>query len=192
MRKILALALALLFLAGCASVAEPVGADEYLPIATTEETTTTTEPLTTQPTLTLERPDVPQVFWGVSLGHNPSPAVYFALADINGDGVQELILACCCQQLVGLLTQQNGEAVRLAYGGWGHFGLHIAADGTVRRTRFSGGSSVWFANSNRLESFATELTQITDNAFSFVGYDTWHTNTQGERRIITRDEFDTL
>ena len=116
-----------------------------------------------------EWPGVPEAYWAVldSPNYFPSPAASYALADINNDGVLELIMVGYNQELVGLFTQRDGEAVSLTVGGRGRFGLFIATDGTVFSTNHvSDGMNTIYMTSARLEPGAAELTQLTHHVLA--------------------------
>jgi len=197
MKKIISLALVLLLLAACAAPAvdEPA-TTEY--ITTTEQPTTTEEPTTAEPR---EWPGVPQAYWAIldNPTQYPSRASGFALVDINNDGVLELVMISrwtTGNVLVGLYTQRDGEAYRLAVGGGGRFGFEIAADGTVFHG--SGGMGHNFFGSWRLEPHAVEPTQLTristvahwddDTQSSTFTYE----NLQGERGEITKEAHEAM
>jgi len=147
----------------------------------------TQEITTTEPTTTLvprEWSGVPQAYWAVLntvqdvhiTRYPTSYPTHFALADINGDGVVELVLAQVWDDasyfLRAIYTQHNDRAYNLATAPNHH--LSISADGIVY-THAQSGSSFWHFGSERLEPNATQLTPITqttvtnDNGYFTIG-----------------------
>jgi len=204
--KIVVLVLVLLFLIGCAApaVEEPATeTTEYITI--TEQPTTTEEPTTAAPR---EWPGVPQAYWAIlnEPTHFPSPANAFALVDINGDGVLELVMISrsvigeyTFDTMVGLLTQSDGMAYGLGVGSTHRFGLNIWADGTVYMgISMRDGQNTITGGTYRLAPRATELTQLTDySIFSRWDDETetisfWYQNTQGVVREISKEEHDRI
>jgi len=174
----------LMLFVGC-GVAAPVGADVNSPETTEYVITTTEESTTAAPR---EWPGVPEVYWDIlnSPGHFPTPAAGFALVDINGDGVLELVIAGH-YELLGLYTQQNGHAYRLGIGGIGRQSLSIAQDGTVIGSYSRG------IFSSRLEPHATRLTNISHMEICFVSYPIRWLDEQGSpERELTAQEHEMI
>ena len=184
----------LLFLSACGQA--PEAAPEYsLPTTqttaepTTELPTTTTEPPTITPGVW---PDAPQAYWPLldGLSNTVWPGCHprdFAVADINSDGIPELVLRGCCQMLVALYTLQDDEPVRLAIGGASRFGFSLAADGTVLGTTAQMGP--FTLHFHKLEPGAAELTRLSVVHISFDEEGFWHENTDGYVREITEEEY---
>ncbi|MCL2531069.1 MAG: hypothetical protein FWE40_02790 [Oscillospiraceae bacterium] len=194
-KRLIGLVLALLLLAGCGRMATFPVVDTWVPPETTEHITTTTEATTAAPREWL---GVPQAYWAIldSPGHFPSPAAGFALADINGDGVLELVMISEWENLVGLFTQRDGVAYNLGIGSDHRFGLHIWADGTIHMgNAIRDGQNTRLLGTYRLEAHATELTQLTDEVLfthKEDGWTRWHRDTHGVEREITEEEYERL
>jgi hypothetical protein len=168
MKKLLALllVLVLLFLMGCTSVVEPVGTDANPPV------TTTTLPAPR------EWPGVPQAYWAVLdeqylhyLFSGSGNFHGYAVADINGDGVPELILMFRWtddeEPRVGaILTLDGDEPVTVTSFAVRH-GDHgvITADGTIYRTFLMLGANIRGLSSYRLVPNTIELTTLTQYRF---------------------------
>ncbi|MCL2195447.1 MAG: hypothetical protein FWB76_05790 [Oscillospiraceae bacterium] len=174
MWKIFALVLALVLLAGCASVAEPAVAD----VTPTEAEETTTE-VTTTTAIAIEPREwygVPQAFWPVLdafyLAHDPRPYVRyragFAVVDINNDGVLELVLLRHTEvppeigqsdyMLSAIYTVHHHEAIRL--NSWPlSNGVVLTADGIIY-SYATGSRGEMFRSSYNLAPNATLLTHL--------------------------------
>ncbi|MCL2531844.1 MAG: hypothetical protein FWE40_06785 [Oscillospiraceae bacterium] len=207
MKKIIALLLALLFLAGCASVAEPVGADANPPeVEITTETTTTTEwtMLPTQPmVLPTSFRGAPEVYWPVlqhlymfvqGFRRNNMDYIEYAwnalefdgntvgnpgymVADINGDGIYELILLGRFDDgdpfIIALYT------IPIQLGSWTHrSSAVITTDGLIHYGR-AGSASSGSSTIAKLEPGAAQLTEL-----SYL----WHDFRNGEHVVRTSAE----
>jgi len=201
MKKLIALIFVLLLLAGCASVAQPVVAEEEttLEYTTTEQTTTTTE-WTMLPTRLIDFPTsfrgAPEVYWPIlrylymfndnhegnmmyamdalwfaGFGFATRGNNAYAVADINGDGIDELILFGQFEgqapHMIALYTQHDGVAVRL--GEWTHRSQAVITTDGIIYDRGSNSSESSGFSSYRLEPGATRLTEITFHRTDFRG-----------------------
>ncbi|MCL2445623.1 MAG: hypothetical protein FWD06_02510 [Oscillospiraceae bacterium] len=200
------LSFSLLFLLAC-GVAEPVGADANPPElteTTTEMPTTTEEPTTAEPR---EWPGVPQAYWAIldEPTHFPSPAHGFALVDVNGDGVLELVMVArqgwgenTWIDPVGLFTQRDGVAYSLAAGGSARFGFRIAADGTIfSENRVNDSMFTGYFSSRRLAPRAVETTLITRTTTFSHWYDDgtvtlWYRNMHDVLREVTEEQYEAI
>ncbi|MCL2194633.1 MAG: hypothetical protein FWB76_01645 [Oscillospiraceae bacterium] len=209
LKRMIGLALGLLVLAGCGRMATLPVVDEPA-TETTEYITTTTEATTTEESTTAvprEWPGVPHAYWEIlnSPGNFPSPAAGFALADINGDGVVELVMVTrqgwgehIWLDLVGLFTQRDGQAYNLAFGGSSRFGFSIAADGTiVFENRVNDGSFTSIFVSERLEPHAVETIQLTGTTTFSRWHDDgtvtrWYHNMQDVLREVTEEQYEAI
>ncbi|MCL2446307.1 MAG: hypothetical protein FWD06_06030 [Oscillospiraceae bacterium] len=224
MKKIIALLLALLLLAGCASVAEPAVADVNPPeVEETTETTTTTEwtPLPTQPIdLPTSFPDAPEVYWPIlrylhmfADDHEGNimyamDALWFAgfgfatrgnngfmIADINGDGIDELIVMGQFEgqdpHMIALFTQHNGVAVRL--GSWTHRASAVLTVDGIIYDRASNSSESSVHTSAKLEPGATRLTTLSFHEHDFIdGQNVMRTSPDGEWQPSSEEEIQAL
>jgi len=158
MKKILALLLALVLLGACAA-----------PAMVEDESAVTTEEITTTPPTPREWLGVPQAYWTVLDNWYGSPRIGYALVDINGDGIEELLILQEFSpwgehdefiEILSIYTHRNDELVTLALfrptsSGSGR----IAEDGTIFMYREW--RDVTTFSSHRLEPGATALTQLT-------------------------------
>jgi len=220
MRKIFALLLVLVLLAACAA---PVVMEE----TATEQTTTTTEWTSpeTQPTvLPTSFRGAPEVYWpvlqelyrivhdGFNWGEREAdPTLTFdptmilgdtfgyAIADINGDGVQELILLQDGSWdgppiLLKLYTLYNGEPVLLNFAH--RRGYVIIAENGAIYSGFTTGAGSFNRMSHVLESNRQRLTEVYFYDIYWQGRE-WivltYRNADGEgQRNITEEEYETF
>ena len=114
----------------------------------------------------------------------------YAIADINNDGILELLILRKGGNLLSLYTLKDDNPVFLL-GDWGSRTTGgFWADGTLY-TQWSSGSGMWLCN-YRLEPGAGKLTEVESNFFEFM-YDTHilhFKNADGEgERPFTDEEF---
>jgi len=152
MKKLLAVLLVLVLLGACAA-----------PVVVVEPTATTEEIATTLPA-PREWPDVPQAYWAVLDNWYGSPRIGYALVDINGDGVEELLILQEWHdgflEIWSIYTQDDGEDVNLVlYRPTSSGSGRLAEDGTL--FMYIEWRDDFGFTSHRLESGATALTQIT-------------------------------
>jgi hypothetical protein len=172
MKRLIALLCILVLLGACAAP------------AVVEEKITTTQPPTTT-TMPREWPGVPQGYWailaGSSGGHEEAYSFGYTLADINNDGVPELIIHSRWQSdepVIALIYTLDGdEPVRLTGFNPIRSRGHIADDSTIYVAWYHWG--MWTKSSYVLKPHATELTQLTawsadDLAWVFDEEEPWN------------------
>jgi len=123
--------------------------------------------------------------WGVGYA-----GLAYAVKDINGDGVQELLLLTDeypDNPNMALYTLKDGEPVGLDVFGYRYRG-HLAADGTIY-TSGSSGAAYTHLTSLRLKSGAAELTQLTEYHSDHAEFAYYFSVVDGRNQYITRDEF---
>jgi len=113
--------------------------------------------------------DAPEVFWSVldNLCDAGPPVLYFAVADINNDGTQELLLFDSSRSLHSLYTQSGTLAVPLIQWATSRVTDIIAADGTIFTRGAHSGFSATYSTS-RLSPGATQLTELTSYTTDFI------------------------
>ena len=158
LKKFAALAVGATLLSACA----PAATEAPATAATTTQITTT-ETITTTILPAGEWPGVPEAYWPLLDRYNYNYIPYYALVDINGDGIPELLLAFLYiypeLRPYRMFTLIDGEAVNVAC--FGHRGItRFTADGTIYRSG-GRGRHRWLT-SWRLEPGATELTRLTE------------------------------
>ncbi|MCL2194516.1 MAG: hypothetical protein FWB76_00995 [Oscillospiraceae bacterium] len=209
MKKLCALLCVLVLLGACASPA--LVNDE----PTTEQATTTEPPTTAAPTR--EWPGVPQAYWAILENSAPRedweplfpPSIlrFYALADINNDGVPELIMAHMWVSsdvepvISRIYTLDGDEPVFLEGFNPVRSRGHIADDGTIYGARYHHGH--WWLWSSVLNPHATELTQLSawsaeNLAWDFYQEEPWYVEpdfiyfrgiNEVHRQQITAEEF---
>jgi len=141
-----------------------------------------------------EWPDVPEAYWAVLdyLPHAGFPGerpVYFAVADINNDGIPELVLLCADRENIGRYTLSGNEPVRLEFGNFAaNWRGIVTADGIIYSTRHSNNATAFSyqlePNTAQLALLTAWHTEVTENGRAyFQGYD------PQTRVLITQEKF---
>ncbi|MCL2194831.1 MAG: hypothetical protein FWB76_02650 [Oscillospiraceae bacterium] len=172
MKRLLGLVIALLLLVGCASVAEPVGADANPP-----EVTAATEPTVAATALPAPREwsGVPQAYWAVleRLFACDEASYGYQVVDINNDGIPELILFILGSTelpwLFQIYTLDGDEPAHLIHFDIFDFGV-ITKEGIIfaHHTR---SEEIATIRSFLLEADATTLTTLTSHRFFYENLD---------------------
>ena len=221
MKKIIALLLALALLGACA--APVVVVETTAEYVTTEQATTTTEwiPLETQPlVLPTSFRGAPEVYWPVlrylymfndshegnvmyamdalgfaGFGFAARGNNGYAVVDINGDGIYELILLGQFEgqapHMIALFTQHDGVAVRL--GSWTHRASAVLTVDGIIYDRASNSSESSVHTSAKLEPGATRLTTLSFHEHDFIdGQNVMRTVPHGEWQPSSEEEIQAL